>query len=345
MNQARFLRFCLTGFLLLLGTANTSFGQELDMDCRPILLPTQCNSIANQLSTKEQEIKDEIRALQEELQTAAPNAKAAIVGQIKRKQGELANSPVLKGLRTSLAACRQQFDTTPRRPVAPAVLNANFAGTVTNTTSSTSAPGPFLQTVGLGLQFSQNRCDVKITSFPSIIFTAPTPIGGITVTISQTGGGSGNFFPVIGDLIMPLTLRYTYGTFLANPDTASFLLTTGSITSPIAMATVTGAKFSSSNGGPVDDCGKVINGTAVTCTITLVGTTTFQNGFLRGNFGDYVVTGTISVPQPAVTSACLNQCAADYIACVADAEPGRAGATVRARCNQARAACRNNCPH
>lgn len=339
-------RLICVGLLIYGAAAAVGYGQELDSDCRPIILPAQCRLIQSQIDAAEAAYNGEIEALQEELRTASPGRKNFIFAQIRRLRTERANDRQLRQLRIDLANCRRQFDTAPRRTVAANVLNASFAGTVVTRTTHSRAGGPFSNALNLGLQFSRNRCDVTITSFPSISFPAPTPIGAIAVTISKIGGGNGKFFPITGQIAMPLRLRFHYDTILAGADTADTPLTTASSISARGTFSVTGMRFTSTNNAPIDQCGRTIGGSLVTCTVTLVGTTVFQDGFLGGNEGSFVATGTISAAQQVspgtrTRQECLDECEAFFQDCMGDR--GRGG-TRPAQCARLRTNCRNRCP-
>jgi hypothetical protein len=67
-------------------------------------------------------------------------------------------------------------------------LNTTFTGIATVKTTFGRAPGPFVESVSIGLQFSADRKTVTVTSFPPL--SSSTSVSGITVTVTatQTGG-------------------------------------------------------------------------------------------------------------------------------------------------------------
>ncbi|HEX6182502.1 MAG TPA: hypothetical protein VFZ44_01235 [Pyrinomonadaceae bacterium] len=332
--------------LLILVFSSTYLGQELDQDCRPIPLPSQCQQTAAALAALEASYDDRIESLQELLRRAPTSAKAAIIRRIREVERQRSADRALARLANDLQACRQRFDTTPRRQLAPDVLNAFFNGTVETRTTRPEARGPFTQRLSLGIQFSRSRCNVTITSFPPISFnTPPVPVAGVvTVTVSQIGGGTGQFFPVSGQLVMPVTLQLAYSTIFAGNDTAAITLTTGNSVSPRGAFSLAGARLTTTNGAPVDACGTTVNGTPIQCTLTLVGTTTFQNGFLGGQEGGFTVRGNITTPLPPprqTRQQCLAECEANYQSCMDSAVDGRPSPF---QCATGRNQCRARCP-
>jgi hypothetical protein len=340
-----FLRFLAVSFLTL-SSIVSALGQELDMDCRPVTLPTQCQNIQSEIETIEANYEGQISALRDQLEGASPTQRPSLRRKIDNLNRERTNDQHLKQLKLERGNCRRQFDAIPRRPLAAIILNTNFAGNVTTNTSHPEALGPFNDSLVLGLQFSQNRCVVTITSFPPITFDAATKIGSIRVTVSKVGGGTGNFFPVTGQFTMPLNFLFDYATILTGDDSAATTLTTGSTISIRGTFNLTGVRFTSTNNAPVDQCGITVGGTPITCTVTLVGTTVFQKGFLGGNEGSFVATGTISVPRPPQPQTqtrleCLAECQEMFQDCV-----GESGgkATAIAQCTSRRTQCRAKCP-
>ena len=94
----------------------------------------------------------------------------------------------------------------------------------------------------------------------------------------------------------------------------------------------------------MDSCGANVGGTTIQCTLTLVGTTVFQNGFLGGQEGSFTVQGNITVPQPPPTQTrqqCLSQCEANYEQCMDSAVDGRPTPT---QCSVGRNQCKAACP-
>ncbi len=322
-------------FLLsvLLASLASGAGQDVDQNCVPIGLPSQCQQIANSLSAREAGYDERINALQELLRGASTNAKADLIRRIRAVERQRAQDTEIRRLTRELATCRQQFDTTPRRQLAPSTLSAVFRGTATVTTTRSEARGPFTQNLNLGLLFSRNRCTVSITSFPPISFTTTVPLAGqITITVTQTGGGTGNFFPISGQITMPITLFFDYGTILAGNDTATLSLTTGNSISARGTFNLAGVALPTAGG------------TTVEGPVTLVGTTVFQNGFLGGQEGGFTVTGNIVIPQappPQGHQECLRQCDENFRNCMDSIVAGR---PTPAQCAAGRNRCRAACP-
>lgn len=345
MSISRLLALITLSLLLF----QVSAGQDLDQDCRPILLPTECQPIADQIAAIEAEYDQSIRSLQELLQQAAPQQKADLIKRINKLQDLMAKDPALKNLRIQLSNCRQQFDRTPRRQLANDVLNAVFRATILGQVTGGVNVNPISTTIGI--QFSRNRCVLTITSFPPIRFRA-TPLGtAVNVTITKTGGGAGEFHPVSGQIIMPITLLFSYdnplAAFCGGDDTASMDLTTGNTISQRGTFNLTGAPLTITNNAPVDSCGTTVNGTPIQCPLKLVGTTVFRNGCLGGREGGFTVTGNIVVPSPPppppnqTRKQCLAECDQNYLLCMASRENG---IPTPAQCASGRTKCKAACP-
>lgn len=338
--------FLVTICLTLLAVTS-ALGQDLDMDCRPIPPPVQCNGIRSQITEIDARYESDINVLTEQLQSAAPTQKAAINLAIRQMKAQWANDPTLRRLKIDLANCIRQFDTVPRRTVAPNILNTFFDGSVETSTSHPMAKGPYFKDITMGLQFSPNRCFLTITSFPPITLVANTPIGPVNVTVSKVAGGSGNFFPLSGQVFMPLDFLLQYATPYAKDDNAAIAFTTATNVSPRGTFNLTGARFVSTNNAPVDQCGLKVGGTQINCTLTIVGTTVFQDGFLSGYEGAFTVRGTIGVlpppppPPPQTRSQCLSDCEIFFDSCMGTDDKG---APTSAQCFTWRTQCRNRCP-
>lgn len=189
---------------------------------------------------------------------------------------------------------------------------------------------------------------MTITSFPPISFTTPPApvVGVVTVTVSQSGGGVGQVFPVSGQINMPLSLLFAYSTIFAGNDNASMTLTTGNSISVRGTFNLTGARLTISNGAALDQCGTTVNGTLIQCPVTLVGTTVFQNGFLGGQEGGFTAQGTIRVQQPPPPPSsgrqqCLRACDEGFQRCMDSRMDGR---PTPAQCASGRTQCRSRCP-
>ena len=152
-----------------------------------------------------------------------------------------------------------------------AAFEATLTGNATITTTYAQAPGPYTESIQIGLTFNDSRTAVHVTSFP-LIKTEPfaTPFGTNVTTITKTDGGSGTY--AAGAMSMPLTLRFDHSIdlpFLQEDSTLDLALSTDP------------------PGAPVDAAG----------TVKLVGSGNFQGGILGGSTGTLTIEGSIS-PVP-----------------------------------------------
>ena len=322
--------------LFTIALCTVTLGQDLDMDCRPIQLPQQCITIAAELERVESRYEHHIGALRQLLFRAASSDRTHLLEMIREIELERDSDPDIIRLADELRRCKLQFDMTPRRTIAPSVLNAIFKGTVATRTSNSLATGPFFQNVTLGLQFSRNRCNVTITSFPPIIFNA----GPANVTVTMTGGGTGQFFPVTGHMNMPLDLLFANSGPFTN-STATTDLTTGSAVSDRGTFSSNGTAITGGQG--VENCGR--NGTNP-CFFSLVGMTVLQDGILGGSEAQLTVFGNITIPdvvRPTASEArqeCLAGCDEEYLFCM----ERRGDGLTPTMCAVARNKCKEKCP-
>jgi hypothetical protein len=246
------------------------FDPKFDEDCDPIVptIPAQCQPIVDQIEA----LTSELARLQDDL-IKFPNNKAANLKQIKALEAKI------RKLNAALEACeKNNAGPSPQgRPIAPSELNQLFSGTATLRTShpNPQLQGPFFQSISVSLTFSRNRCVVRMTDFPNIQIMPTVPIlGKVTVTVTKTGGGEGQFHPITGRMMIPLKLHFTYP--VVSDDNAWFELTTGTSISPAGKFNVTGQTLQGDG------------------SIILVGTTSFMDGYLSPNDGSLVVSGTIT---------------------------------------------------
>jgi hypothetical protein len=308
-----------------------AFGQDLDMDCRPIPLPTACQPIAAQLAALEGRFELELRRLRNLMVHVSSSQRAEILQMIEDLQQERAGDLEIARLANELQACKNANNQVPRRPVSPAVLDAVFTGTVTTRVFQPSQPPTqTVDPITIGLQFSRNRCNVTITSFPPINSAN-------SVVVTKTGGGSGKYFPVSGAIEMPLSLAFDIPVVTdASADTD---LTTGSKTS--ASGLVSGNGFPLSR--DIDTC--VTSGG---CLVALFGTTIFRGGPVDAQEGSFRISGTISAPPAAppppgdARLQCLNSCDDAFLSCL-ERSADRGGPS-RAACAAQRGECRSKCP-
>ncbi|MBU7581838.1 MAG: hypothetical protein KAF91_02810 [Nostoc sp. TH1S01] len=217
------------------------------------------------------DIKQELEALvaertdlQDELDTASPNQKPAIISQIKQLNKQIS----LK--RNELDACLGIENVPP--------LLTTFTGTSKLTTSYPSAPGPFINSITLGLFFSAGKTtlrSVQITSFPNIV-TDPfdTPIGKNVTTVKKISGGGGSFSHSNGSMSLGLTLRFDHSIdfpLFEEDSNLDLVLGTGS------LGNLKGSPFN-----------------PATRELTLVGMGTFQGGILGGSTGTLIISGKLA---------------------------------------------------
>lgn len=312
--------------------------QDLDQDCRPIPPPAQCQQIVAEIEEREDFFDREINRLTEQ-RARNESERKKIIAQIndlkRRRAREIAR------LRNELQQCQQQHNTVPRRQEAASTLDAILSGRVRARTSNGLVPGPFSESVNVGLQFSRNRCTVTITNFPAIVFD--TPIGDVEVT--QIGGGTGRFFPVSGQMTLPISLKADIPIFADSE--ASAPLTTESTTSASGTFSLTGSRLTITTGGTLETCGTTVNGTMIDCPLILVGTTVFDGGILGGDEGSIRITGNIRIPQPPAVPSntrqeCLDRCELNYDVCINQYVPPN---TNPPNCRALRAACTRRCPN
>jgi len=148
-----------------------------------------------------------------------------------------------------------------------APFSATFTGTATMTTTNENARGPYTSDIRLGLNFDDCGSTVRITDFPPIAVTFPTPVGDNTTTVTMPTGGVGHL--EYGRMDVPVGLRFGNTILAAGTSFADMTLST------------------SSPGGSALRDGN----------ITLVGSGRFRGGFLNGSNCTITVSGTIS-PAP-----------------------------------------------
>lgn len=214
-----------------------------------------------QLSNKVKSLIAERNALQEELKKAAPGQKPPLAGEIKQLNKSI------KQAQAELDACFIQAGLQS--------LVAILSGTATLTTTHTDASGPFTESVTIGLFFSPGRVTFSIVNFPAIA-TDPfdTSVGTNITTITLDSSKQGTSNPNTGTLTIGCTLKFDHS--------IDFPFYEEDSTLPIALTT---GKIGSLQGAPVNQ---------TTGAVTLVGSGTFQGGFLGGKTGNIVITGTIN---------------------------------------------------
>lgn len=232
--------------------------------------PKECVAIAEEIERLKlalaKEIRDAVAPLQEDLHDASPAQKPLIIQQIRHITADIKeNSQTAKEIvekTKAYDACIAVHDGLP-------VLNATFAGRATLWTSNENAPGPFYQTVNIGLRFGEwDHGPITVTNFPTISITYDTnsPVGTVTTTVALHGSSGGTFNPITNRISLGLHLFFHHSTALAGDSTLNISL---QAVSPL------------SNAG----------------AITLSGNAPFQGGYLGDDVCSMTVEGTIS-PRP-----------------------------------------------
>lgn len=160
----------------------------------------------------------------------------------------------------------EETSSLPSGPCAP-TLSTTFTGNATMTTTNDNARGPFTSDLRLSLSFEDCRATLRITEFPSISVSFPTPIGDNTTTVTMPSGGTGS--SAAGRIDIPVSLRFANTIAAGGTSVADMTLTTAS-----------------PGGSPLRDG-----------SVTLVGSGRFRGGFLNGSTCSLTVSGTIA-PAP-----------------------------------------------
>jgi len=161
----------------------------------------------------------------------------------------------------------------------PSKLEGNFEGRMTFRIDDNRFPGPFYKDFNLTLKFSPDLHDVRL-AFPKIkIGPFQTPIGENTITVTQTGGGSGSFDQNSGNMEIPIDLYFDHSTIFAGNSDLSFLLTTGISSSPTGRLYLIGRPWDQKNN-----------------IITLVGASHFRGGFLDKTDCSIETHGILTLP-------------------------------------------------
>jgi gas vesicle protein len=237
---------------------------------KPKPMPKECAALKKEIEKLKGALSKEVHAavahLQEQLQHAAGDLKIEIIQQIKEITADIKkNSPTAKKLADKINdynRCILKYGGLP-------ALDATFKGRATLTTSNDDAPGPFKQSVNIGLHFVDwDHSTFMVTSFPpiSVTYDTDSPAGTVTTTVTMNAPSGGEFNPITNWLSILLRLFFHHSTDLAGDSTLEItLLTTSLLTSD----------------------GK----------ITVEGSAPFKDGFLDEDLCWLTVEGTIS-PRP-----------------------------------------------
>src|SRR4030095_5282188 len=107
-----------------------------------------------------------------------------------------------------------------------APFSATFTGTATMTTTNENARGPFTSDIRLALSFEECGSTVRITEFPPIAVTLPTPVGDNTTTVTMPSGGVGHL--EYGRMDVPVSLRFGNTILAAGTSFADMTLSSSS---------------------------------------------------------------------------------------------------------------------
>lgn len=149
-------------------------------------------------------------------------------------------------------------------------IGSTLIGTAELTASRVSN-NPFIQPINLRIDLTECRANVRVTNFPPITTREyPTAIGPNTTTVSLIAGGSGMLSPT-RSLSVLVKLHFQHSLEMSQK-TAHL-------------------------GQPSDLTLTLYGQVAASGDVTLVGSGTFEGGFLNGSTGELRVTGRLS-PSP-----------------------------------------------
>jgi hypothetical protein len=199
----------------------------------------------------------DVEQVQQRLEAAAPGETISLLKQYR------AATRKLHDLQDSLANCLADSYQ----------LEASLTGTATVTVERLRGSS----NISFPILLNKARTVITLASFPPMNLTSRTPVGDVTVTLTQTSGGSGTY--ANGNIVLPLGLHLSgSGAGRRVNSDINMTLTTDPPGSPVSPTTF----------GPV----------------TLVGSGIFQGGALiDGKRGDLTVAGTVSVPHLRVDGA------------------------------------------
>jgi hypothetical protein len=209
----------------------------------------------------------------------------AEVGPLSGSVTSLAVAPLEDGRLQLWAGTEQKFFSTWKVSTDPNAdwsgwsdFSAEVEGTVEATLTGTvsfSIPGlnnPISSPIATTLLFVAGGT-VQFSPLPPItkIF------GEDTVTVTQTGGGAGTFNKADGSMSVPLSLHFHHSLVFAGQSDVTFVLTTGSSSSPSGKISLTGSPLDSTTG-----------------LIELVGASRFRGGILGGKDCGVTITGKLT---------------------------------------------------
>lgn len=265
------MRKIVSALIAILSLSLVLAAQQLDRDCDPVGVPAACD----EQSRAVQALEERLARLQQRLRNASPAAKPQLLRTISQLNAELDTA------KAALTRCiRENAPTGPN--LQAATLTVHVVGTASLETTNSNARGPFVVDLDIDVRFSRNRCEIVITRFPTIeTKTDRIALLGrrVTIEITQNRAGTGVFHPISRRMSMIMNLNFKYRTGYADPDDATFHLSTED--------RVTHRDGTIETGSALDSDGK----------IKLVGSGKFLHGFLAGSTGRLVVSATLS-PLP-----------------------------------------------
>ena len=210
----------------------------------PKPLPKECAALKKEIEKLRTALSQEVHAAVEDLQEQLQDApdKAQIIEQIKVKTADIKkNSPTAKKLADKIEAYNRCIVKCGGLPA----LDATFKGRATLMTSNEHAPGPFHQSVDIGLHFEEwDHSPFRVTSFTPIE-TDPydTPAGMVTTTVTMNGPSGGEFNAITNLLSVRLKLFFHHSTDLAGDSTLDITLGPSLLTSDGKITVEGSAQF------------------------------------------------------------------------------------------------------
>jgi hypothetical protein len=261
------MRRILIAFTAILLISFIIRAQPRDRDCNPIGVPAACD----EQSRAVQALEARIAHLQQQLKDS-PGNKPQLLRTITRLNADLDIA------KADLRRCIRE-EGQPEAAVQPSTLVAHVVGTASLETTHSKARGPFPVDLDIDVRFSRNRCEIVVTRFPTITTkTDEIALLGrrVTIEVTQNRAGTGVFHPISRRMSITMNLHFLYKTGYADPDDATFHLSTeGSVTR---------------RDGTVET-GSTLDGDG---NIKLVGSGKFLHGFLAESAGRLVITARLS---------------------------------------------------
>lgn len=250
----------LAGLVLLLGLSTGIEAQIMnrimDRDCNPVMVPLECRSISQSIARLDGTL--------EQLREFAANSRSDVASQLQIRIERF--EAQRDSAKSNFRQCLLDHGITPRA-VAPAKRTSTLVGRATIRAINRGAPRFIIADFQADLLFSRDRCEFSVLSFPTMrIKTDAIPnLGTIVITVNMTEGRRGRFNPLSGRMNLPIWLHIDYGTAQFNDENVRFELTTGNVRSSGGEWVASGLPVGEDN------------------SVTLVGTASLNNPFLRGD--------------------------------------------------------------